>query len=65
MKKKKKSNKENTNWKILKNIGKWTVTTDASINSKIEGMEESITDTEDSIEEIDSLVKENVKSKEF
>ena len=35
-------------------------TTNASMNSRIQGMEERISSTEDTIEEIDSSVKENI-----
>lgn len=48
---------------ILGNLGKWTGTTDISINSRLEEMEERITGFEDTIEEIYSLVKENVRPK--
>ena len=37
-------------------------TTNASMNSRIQEMEERISSTEDTIEEIDSLVKENITS---
>ena len=37
-------------------------TTNASINSRIQDLEERIWSAEDTIEEIDSLVKENIKS---
>ena len=39
-------------------------TTNASINSRIQEIEERISSTEDTIEEIDSSVKENIKSNE-
>ena len=37
-------------------------TTNASINSRIQEMEERLSSVEDTIEETDSLVKENIKS---
>ena len=41
------------------------VTTEASIANRIQEMEEGISGVGDTIEEIDSLVKENVKSNKF
>ena len=49
----------------MENLGKRTGTTDASTNNRIQGMEERISGTEDAIEEIDTSVKESVKSKRF
>lgn len=46
-------------------IGKRTETTDVSITKGIQEMEERISATEDIIEEIDTSVKVNVKSKKF
>ena len=43
------------------NLGKETGTTDASITSRSQEMEERISGVEDTIEEIESLVKENGK----
>lgn len=52
---------------ILKmaNLGKRTVTTDASITNRIQVMEERNSDVEDTREEIDTSVKEIVKAKTF
>ena len=41
---------------------KWSGTINASINSRIQEKENRISSTEDTIEEIDSSVKENMKS---
>jgi uncharacterized coiled-coil protein SlyX len=49
----------------MENLGKRTGATDASTNNRIQGMEERISGTEDAIEEIDTSVKESVKSKRF
>ena len=52
----------------MENLGKQTGMTDASITNTIKEMEEKkemeerMSESEDTIEEIDSLVKENVKS---
>lgn len=46
----------------MENLGKRWGTTDARITSRIQEMEERILGTEYTIEEIDSLIKENVKS---
>ena len=43
-----------------KNLSKQTGTTDANITNRIQEMEERISGIEDTIEEIDSSVKENV-----
>jgi len=61
------SNRENINCKILdmENLEKRTGTTDTSITNIIKKMEERISIIEDAIGEIDTLVKENVKSKMF
>ena len=42
----------------MENLGKWSGTTDASINNRIQEMEERISGAEDTIEEIDLSVKE-------
>jgi hypothetical protein len=49
----------------MENLGKITgqQTTDASITNRIEEMEVRISGTEDTNQEIDTSVKENVKSK--
>ena len=49
----------------MENLGKWSGTTDASITNRIQEMEERTSDIEDTMEEIDSPVKENVKSNKF
>ena len=46
----------------MKNLGKSSGKTDASITNKIQKMEENISGV-DTIEETDTSVKENVKSK--
>ena len=46
----------------MENLGKRWGTTDARITNRIQEMEERILGTEYTIEEIDSLIKENVKS---
>lgn len=47
------------------NIGKWTRATAASITNRIWEMKEKISGTDGTIEEKESLVKKNVKSKKF
>ena len=49
----------------MENLSKRTGTTDTSITNRIQEMEERIAGLEDRIEEIDTSVKENVKSKTF
>jgi hypothetical protein len=49
----------------MENLGKRTGTTDASITNRIQKMKESVSGVEDMTEEIDTLVKESVKSKRF
>lgn len=46
-----------------KNLGKKTGTTEVSITNRLQEMEERISGVEDTMEEIDVSVKENVKSK--
>ena len=48
-----------------KNLGKKAGTTEASITNRLQEMEERISGVEDTMEEIDVSVKENVKSKKF
>ena len=50
---------------MLENLGKQTGITEASITSRIQEIEERTSGIEDTTEEIDTLVKENVKSKMF
>ena len=47
----------------MKNIRMQTGTTEASFANRIQEMEKSILGTGDTIEEIDTSVKENVKTK--
>ena len=47
------------------NLSKRMGTTEASINNRIHEMEERISGIEDTTEEINSLVKENIKSNKF
>lgn len=48
-----------------KNLGKKTGTTEVSITNRLQEMEERISGVEDTMEEIDVSVKENVKSEKF
>ena len=47
----------------MENLGKRTGTAEVSITNRIQEMEERISGIEDTIEEIDTSVKENIKSK--
>jgi predicted ribosome quality control (RQC) complex YloA/Tae2 family protein len=49
----------------MENLGKRTGTTDPSISNRVQKMEERISAVEDTIEETDASIKENVKSKNF
>ena len=49
----------------MENLEKRTGTTDTSITNSIEETKERISDIENTIEEIDTLVKENIKCKKF
>jgi hypothetical protein len=49
----------------MQNLGNRTGSTDASITNRIQEMEGRISRSEHMIEEIDSSVKENVKSRTF
>ena len=49
----------------MENLGKWTETIESSITNRIQEIEERITDAEDIIEKINSLVKVNKKSNRF
>jgi TolA-binding protein len=49
----------------MENLGKRIATTDISNFNRIKQMEDKISGVEDTIEEIDTLVKENDKSKRF
>ena len=47
----------------MENLGKWSGITDISITNRIQDIEESILGVEDTGEEIDTTVKENLKHK--
>ena len=47
------------------NLGKKSGTIDANINNRIQEIEERISDAEDTIETMDSTVKENAKCKKL
>ena len=49
----------------MENLGKRTGMIDISITNRIQEMEERISGIEDTIEEIDTPVKENCKSENF
>ena len=49
----------------LENLGKRSGAIDASITNRIQKIEERISSTEDTIENIDTTIKENEKSKEI
>jgi hypothetical protein len=49
----------------MENLGKRTGTTDVSITNKIPETDQRISDVQYTIEEIDTLVKENTKSTKF
>ena len=49
----------------MENLSRQTRITDASITSRIEEMEDKILGVEHMVEEVDLLVKENVKSSKF
>jgi hypothetical protein len=59
----KKSQRETT--LEIENVGKRSGVIDVSINNRIQAIEERISGAEDSIENIDTTVKENVKSKKI
>lgn len=45
----------------MKNLGTWTVTTEASYTKEILKKEERLSGLEDSIEEMDTSLKQNIK----
>ena len=45
----------------MENLGIWSETTEENIYNRIQEVEERISGVQDTIEEIDSLVKENIK----
>ena len=49
----------------IENLGKKSGAIDASITNRIQKIEERISGTEDTIENIDTTIKENEKSKEI
>ena len=49
----------------IENIGKRSWVTDATIINRIQKTEEGISEAEDTIENIDTIVKENTKSKKL
>ena len=49
----------------MENLGKPMGTTETSITNRIQEIEERISDTEDTIEEINSLIKEQKKFNKF
>lgn len=49
----------------MENLEKRTQATDTNITKKIQEMEERISGIENNVEEIDTPVKENVKTKNF
>ena len=49
----------------MENLGKWIGTAETSITNRIQEIEERISDTEDTVEEINSLIKEQNKSNKF
>ena len=59
----KKSQRETT--LEIENLGKRSGVINASITNKIQKTEEKISGAEDTIENIDTTVKENTKSKKF
>ena len=49
----------------IETLGKKSGTIDASINNRIQEMEEGISGAEESIENMDTIIKENAKCKRF
>ena len=49
----------------MENLGKRTQNTESSITNRIQEIEERISDSEDTIEKINALVRENGKSNKF
>ena len=49
----------------MENLGERTMTTESSITNRIQEIEERISDSEDIIEKINALIKENGKSNKF
>ena len=49
----------------IENLGKRTETSETSITNRIQEIEERISDSEDTIEQLNALTKENSKSNKF
>ncbi len=49
----------------MENLGKRTGTTETSTNNRLQEIEERMSDTEDTIEKINTLIKENSKTNKF
>ena len=49
----------------MENLGKRSETTDASINHRIQEIEEKISGVDDTLEDTDTMVKENSKHKKL
>jgi uncharacterized coiled-coil protein SlyX len=49
----------------MENLGKRTGTTDTGNTNRLQEVEERISDIEDTVEGINMLVKEHIKSKKF
>ena len=49
----------------MESLGKWTETTESSITTRIQEIEERISDSEDTIEKINAQIKENSKFNKF
>ena len=49
----------------MENLGKQTETTESSITNRIQEIKERISESEDTIEKINALIKENGKSNKF
>ena len=49
----------------MENLGKQTETSGTSITNRMQEIEERISDYEDTIEKINALTKENIKSNKF
>lgn len=49
----------------MKNLGTWTGITEAIFTNRIQAMEERISGIEDTIEEVNTSVKENVEAEKI
>ena len=52
-------------WMAIENLGKRTETLETSITNRTQEIEERISDSEDTIEKLNALTKENSKSNKF